>query len=135
MIKPNANFIETRTFYTWMGEDGIGRTQVKPGAEVVLDDAKENSVAVNQLKADTKFPLIIDTRNIKSISKDARDHFSLRGRESKTFAFAILIDSPLSMIIGNFFMGLNKPRVPVKLFTSEEKAISWCKSLKMEAVL
>lgn len=130
MIVPISNVIETRTFYTWMGEDGIARTQVKPNAEVNLADAKENSLVVNQLKAEEKFPLIVDTRRIKSISKEARDYFSLRGRESKTFAFAILIDSPLSMIIGNFFMGLNKPRVPVKLFTSEEKAISWCQSLE-----
>lgn len=124
---PDIGVVELRTYYTWMGADGIARTKVKQGAEIVLDDAKENSRVVNSLEGSATFSLIVDTRMIKSITKEARDYFSLRGRESRVYAFAILIDSPLSRIIGNFFMGLNKPRVPVKLFTSEQKAIAWCK--------
>src|ERR1700756_4774181 len=41
--------------------------------------------------------------------------------------FSILIESPLSRIIGNFFMGLNKPSVPAKLFNNEQDAIAWLK--------
>jgi hypothetical protein len=29
--------------------------------------------------------------------------------------------------MGNFFLGLNKPHFPTKLFTSEEKAEVWLK--------
>jgi hypothetical protein len=124
---PSENVLELRTYQTWMGKDGIARTRVREGAEIVLEDAKANSVAVNSLTGPEKFALIVDTRNIKSITKEARDHFSMNGRESRVVIFAILIDSPLSRIIGNFFMGLNKPRVPVKLFNSEAKAVEWCR--------
>src|SRR5687767_5776752 len=127
MNRPSEGVFETRVYYTWMGQDGVARTQVKPGAEVVLEDARENSRIVNSLNGPERFPLLIDTRQIKSISKEARDHFSLRGRSSRVNGFAILIDSPLSKIIGNFFMGLNKPRVPARLFTSEEQAAAWCR--------
>lgn len=130
MIRPKQGVTELRAYYTWMGDDGIARTQVKVGSDVILEDAQENSIAVNTMVGPPKYPLVIDTRKIKSITKEARDFFSMRGRESRVFAFAILVDSPLSKIIGNFFMGLNKPRVPVKLFTKEDKAIDWCKKLK-----
>jgi len=130
MDRPIKGVSELRTYYTWMGEDGIARTQVKPGSEVVLEDAHENSKVVNALVGPANYPIVIDTRQIKSITKEARDFFSMRGRESRVYAFAILVDSPLSKIIGNFFMGLNEPRVPVKLFTKEEKAIDWCKKTK-----
>lgn len=123
---PLEKVLELRTYHTWMGLDSIARTRVKEGAEIVLEDARANSGAVNSLHGPEKFTLIVDTRNIKSISKDARDYFSMNGRESRVIAFAILIDSPLSRIIGNFFMGLNKPRVPVKLFNKEYKAVLWC---------
>lgn len=126
---PSESVIELRTYYTWMGNDSIARTLVKEGAEIVLEDAKANSVAVNGLLGPQKFALIVDTRKIKAITKEARDYFSLNGRESRVIAFAILIDSPLSRIIGNFFMGLNKPRVPVKLFNIETKAVAWCQTL------
>jgi len=127
MKLPIEGIIELRTYYTWMGNDNIARTCVKKGAEINLEDAKENSIAVNSLSGPDNFVLIVDTRNIKSITKEARDYFSMRGRSSRVFAFAILIDSPLSKIIGNFFMGLNKPRVEVRLFTDENKAVYWCK--------
>jgi hypothetical protein len=123
---PSEYVLELRSYHTWMGKDGIARTRVKDGAEIVLEDAKANSVAVCSLVGPEKFALIVDTRQIKSITKEARDYFSLNGRESRVVAFAILIDSPLSRIIGNFFMGLNKPRVPVKLFNRESRAVDWC---------
>jgi hypothetical protein len=120
---------DLRCYVSWMGVDGIARTVVKDNAEVQLEDAVENSVCINALPGPDRFVLLIDSRPIKSITKEARDHFSMRGRESRVIGFAILIHSPLSTIIGNFFMGLNKPRVPMRLFTDEEKALEWCKAL------
>jgi len=108
-----------------MGTDGIARTKVKPQAEVSIKESLENSMAVNGLFVDKKFPLLIDARQIKSISKEARDNFSIKNRPTNINSFAVIIDSPLSRIIGNFFMGLNKPSVPAKLFNNEQDAISW----------
>ena len=122
----NPTRTDLRCYITWMGEDGVARTVVKAGSEIELEDAQENSRAVNALPGPETFALVIDSRHIKSISKEARDHFSMRGRESRVIGFAIVIESPLSTIIGNFFMGLNKPRVPMRLFTDEEKAVQWC---------
>jgi hypothetical protein len=121
------NPVKTSAYITWMGEDGIARTIVKKNAEVTLKEAKENTVAVFSLYKDKKFPLLIDSRNIKYITKEARDHFSINNRETLITCFGIIIDSPLSRIIGNFFMGLNKPSIPAKLFTNEEEALKWLK--------
>ncbi|MES2589165.1 MAG: hypothetical protein V4622_09300 [Bacteroidota bacterium] len=124
--------IEITCYFTWMGEDGIARTKVKTAAEVNLEFAKENSVAVNSLsKKGEKFPLIVDARGIKSMTRDARNQFSTRGRKTFVTSFAIIIDSPLSRVIGNFFMGINKPAVPTRLFESEEKAKEWLLNLNL----
>jgi len=120
-----AHVIKTSAYTTWMGPDGIARTVVKADAEIGMKEAIENTNAVSSLFEGKKFPLLIDSRNIKYITKEARDHFSMRNRESVVNSFAILIYSPLSRIIGNFFMGLNKPRVPAKLFNDEEEAVKW----------
>ncbi|HXB40311.1 MAG TPA: STAS/SEC14 domain-containing protein [Bacteroidia bacterium] len=121
------NPVKTTAYTTWMGEDGIARTVVKKNAEVKLKEAVENTEAVFSLFKDKKFPLLIDSRYIKYITKEARDHFSINNRETVIICFGILIDSPLSRVIGNFFMGLNKPSVPAKLFTNEEEALKWLK--------
>jgi hypothetical protein len=126
-LSPPANAIEINTFFTWMGEDGICRTVTKPMAEIDLEDAIENTIVVTGLYAGKKFPLLVDSRNIKSMTREARQHFSTNGRETKLTSFAILVKSPLSKVIGNFFMGLNKPQVPARLFDNESDAIDWLK--------
>jgi hypothetical protein len=118
---------ETEAFFTWMGPDGICRTSTKAGAEVELKHAKENSIIVNGLHQDKKFPLLVDSRSIRSISKEARRHFSTNGRETKITSIAILVNSPLSRVIGNFFMGINRPQVPTRLFETEADATDWLK--------
>lgn len=129
---PEYGCLELRCYLTWMGKDGIARTVVKKDTEIVLADAQENSKAINQLIGPEKFTLIVDAREIKSISREAREFFSLRGRESRVVGFAFIIGSPLSSFIGNFFIHLNKPRVPVKLFTDQEKAKMWCTQIMKE---
>lgn len=126
-LKPSHNAVELACFYTWMGEDGICRTVTKPGADIGLSAAMENSHAVNSFYKTKKFPLLIDARNIQAMSKEARKHFSTNGRETKINCFGIVVTSPLSRVIGNFFMGINKPQVPARLFNNEQDAIAWLK--------
>ena len=108
-----------------MENDGIVRTMVKPGAEIYLRDAEENTAAVATFYTGKKFPLLVDLRNIKSISREAREHFSLKGRESVVNSFGMVLSSSLSRMVGNFFMTFHKPAVPVKLFNDEGKALAW----------
>jgi hypothetical protein len=119
-----SNLTETRVFITWM-EDGICFTEVKPGSDITLQDAIENTAAVKKVSGSITGPILVDLRRIRSISKEARDHFSMRNRIPGVNAIAMLIKSPVSRIIGNFFLGLNKPVVSTQLFTSREKAMEW----------
>jgi len=108
-----------------MGEDGIARTKVKPGAEIDLEAARQNSIAINSFYTGKKYPLLIDARDVKTMTRDARNQFSTKGRETNTLAFAIMVSSPLSRVIGNFFMGINKPAVPTRLFDNTTDAEKW----------
>jgi hypothetical protein len=80
---PPETALELTVFWTWMGDDGICRTKTKSQAEITLTGAMENSVAVSSFYRDKKFPLLIDARNIKSMTREARKHFSTNGRETK----------------------------------------------------
>lgn len=125
MNTPVKETIEISKFHTWMGDDGIVHTRVKPDSEIFLKDAKENTDAVASFYKDKKLLLMVDIRQIRSISHDARAHFSLQRRDSTVKAFALLLSSAASRLIGNFFISFNNPAVPVRLFTEEVKAIEW----------
>ena len=47
------------------------------------------------------------------------------GKETLVSAFVVLIDSPISRMLSNFFLRVNKPSYPARLFTSEDKTIEW----------
>lgn len=116
--------VETRAFQTYI-KDGICYTTVKPGVVVDVEDAKENTLVVRSLSGDNIFPILVDLRLINHITKEARDHFSMRERKPGVNAIAMLVKSPVSKIIGNFFLGLNKPTVPTQLFNTEARALKW----------
>jgi hypothetical protein len=120
--------INLTSYWTWKGPDGIVRTKVKPGYDITIRDAQENSVAVNSFASDKKFPLMIDSRDIHSMTREAREFFSTRGRETNINSMAVIIRSPISRVIGNFFLGINKPAVPTRLFDNERDAALWLKN-------
>lgn len=122
--------IELTTFLTSVNNEGVAITRVKKDAIIGVAEAKENTKAIISLTGGKPCPMLVDTREINSISKEARDHFSMRDRKGYVNSIAILIASPVSRIIGNFFMGLNKPTVPTKLFTEEETALKWLRTFK-----
>ena len=74
----------------------------------------------------------IDMTAISEISKEARDYFANERTASIQRATALLISSPVSRVIGNFFMGLNKPISPTRLFTDPREAIKWLQTYSDE---
>lgn len=119
---------ETSCFHVWLREDGVLCSKIKQGAVVKLNDAIENTEAISSLIYKEKHPLLVDTRGVKSLSKEARHHFSLRDREKiRLYAIALVVDSLVGRVIGNFFIGINKPMVPTKLFGNVEDAMVWLK--------
>jgi hypothetical protein len=71
------------------------------------------------------FPMVIDIRNIKSITKEARDFLASKEGCEGVLAAGVLIDSAIGKMLGNFFIRINKPLVPTKLFTNLQNAKEW----------
>ena len=121
--KPKGE-IRTRVFKIWLREDGIVQNVVDPGAEYTLADATEVLAGIDKVSKGQRRPLLVDSRNIKSMDRNAR-------QEVATFegitSIAILIDSAVSRMIGNVFLTTNKRSFPARLFTSEAEAIEWLK--------
>ena len=65
---------------------------------------------------------------LKGMSRDARVYFAGPQTAEVESAAALLIHSPLGRAVGNFFLGLNKPLFPTRLFTSESDALAWLSS-------
>jgi len=97
--------------------------------------AKENIDAQERIRDSMnkeKTRVIIDMTAVFEISKEARDYFANERTASIQRATALLIGSAVSRTIGNFFLGLNKPITPTKLFTDPQEAIKWLRTFSNE---
>ena len=96
--------------------------------QTTVELAKENVDAQERLRDSVKkvkTRVLIDMTSTTEISKEARDYFANERTGSIQRATALLIGSPVSRVIGNFFLGLNRPVSPTRLFTDPHKAIQW----------
>lgn len=119
--------IVTRVNTVWLGEDGIARVIHVPGAKVTLEDAEETMAAYRKLSQGRKRPLFVDTKSMKSIERGARQFYAGEEAARVASAVAIIVDTPVSRVLGNFYLGVSKPHLTSQLFTSEDEALEWLK--------
>lgn len=117
----------TRKARLWLGQDGVARVLWEPGAEVTLDDARETMAASLKINKGKRRPLLIDTKTMRSLAREARSYYAGEEAASVASAVAILVGTPVSRVLGNFYIGLSNPRLPSRLFTSEGEALKWLK--------
>jgi hypothetical protein len=116
-----------RTARLRLGDDGIVRIIWVPGAEVTLEDAKETMAAYLKLNKGKRLPLFVDTKTMKSLSRDARKYYAGEEAAKVASAVAIIVGTPVSRVLGNFYLGLSNPHLPSRLFSSESEALEWLK--------
>jgi len=117
--------VTTSVCRLWIGSDGILRMTNLPGTEETIIEARENVAVGSKLQGGGKSHVLVDIRGIKSITKEARDYYSGDEAAKYTSACAILVGSPLTKVIGNFYLGINKTSFPLKIFSSEAMAVEW----------
>ena len=104
---------------------GFVRATVDPLAEMTLEDARE-ALAFTAKVAGERRPVLVDLREIKSQTREVRDYFA--GHEDVVAAcsrVAVLVASPVSRVIGNFFVKTTVQKMPNRLFTDEASAVNW----------
>lgn len=105
--------------------DGILVFHYQPGCEVDIHNARE-VVAEASTLVDRPHPTLILFDGARSVSREAR-HFFATSAENRALCsrVAMLIGSPVSRVIGNFFLGLNRTSFPIRLFDDESSARAW----------
>lgn len=94
-------------------------------AEIELPDALQNHETIKSLTGNDRYLVLVDGRVNLSVSRDARA-FSAQSRETENcIASAFLITSTANKLIGNFYININRPSIPTKIFSTEEKAVQW----------
>lgn len=119
--------IKTRTSEIWIDEQDIYHLTYTKGAEVILEDTLNECRIIGEMSDHKKVSIMADLNLCTSVSRESRKYYA--GKEANEIfkTAALLVGTQISRAIGNFFLGLNNPVMPVRLFTSENKALKWLK--------
>jgi hypothetical protein len=118
--------ISTTSADVSLGADGILRTQVLRSGRQTLDSARENLAAWNTLSPDHRRPMVVDLRDMNTaIDRDARLFYASSELAPRVTAVALLVGSAASRLVGNFFVAVSRPAMPLKVFTNEAQALAW----------
>jgi hypothetical protein len=118
---------QTRCSKAWLIGDDIIYVECKTNVEIGIEDAKEDMKLSEEMIAGVShFGTIIDTANIKSISKEARDWYSqVQNDNPHNICVALVVNSFYTRIIANFFLGFSNSRTEMKIFNQKDDAIEW----------
>jgi len=124
--------VSTTVSTAYIGADEVLRSRYLPDTTVGIKEAHHEHEVFGELLEKTlgqrRGLMLVDIRNVRSLSREAREFFG--GEDSCALAVGLLTGSPLTRMVGNFFLRLSGTNHPTRLFTNEEKAVEWLSTLK-----
>ncbi|MCW3071001.1 MAG: hypothetical protein JWO44_891 [Bacteroidetes bacterium] len=97
----------------------------KEGAELDVKEIREMIVAAESLSNKKPYLLFSDVRNHVAISSEGRKIAADKKESPCVIANAVLTNNFALKLTANFFIKVNKPHFPVRVFNDEIKAHLW----------
>ena len=112
--------------------NGILKAVLADYDEITLEDVKEQRKIAHELTGGKPHVVLAITGRRTSATKEAREYSSKNTPEGR-IAEAILIKSLPVRLMGKFYININKPAVPTKMFDTEAEALVWLRQRLFEA--
>lgn len=125
----SGNFFENNYIKAWY-DNNIVAAEFKID-KLDLEAAKQTVELRLKMVQGVKHLVLIDAQNVKTITKDARDYFASDEGSKFIIASALVLDSTVGKILGNFFLQISKPKVPLRLFTNKADALDWLNTFQV----
>ncbi len=127
-IPEKEEIIEIKEAIITLRNDGVIQITYKKG--VVIDIDLQNRIAAifNELCKDGKRPFLFNAFDGVSVTPEARANAIKMEKTFPAIATAVLADTLAYKLIANFYLKVNRPQSPYRVFTEMEKAIEWLQS-------
>ena len=100
---------------------------------LIDEDTARAAVAFRlEVLDDDDIRLLADTTNIKSVTKAARDFLGTAAGYEGIEASALVASSPLTVMLGNFYMKFSTQPKPTRLVKNRDEGLAWLRSLKLD---
>lgn len=115
-------------YYLSYKSDGIMYIHVSSEVEESVPIAMKMVEKLGKMTNRKKVPLLFNFDEFALPGKANREFWSKKEACPYSLADAFIVSSNGLRIIANFYLKINKPERPTKMFTDEESAIKWLKT-------
>ncbi|MCB0755367.1 MAG: hypothetical protein H6603_06655 [Flavobacteriales bacterium] len=114
---------------------GVIHAKVLHGVEIDLKKAEIYHSLVEHLSKNEQHSTVIDLTGISGITPDARAFLQKTSSEwGKTVAVALVTNTFTARVLANFFLSINKPSYPVKVFSDALDAQHWARNEYLKVI-
>jgi len=106
-------------------KDNILEVSYKPGLHINYQIAEKIVRDRLSFAESKKMATMIMSNGVIGMDKPARQYLASEEGTKNLLATAIIVDSAFSSFLGNFFLRVNKTKMPVKIFSNIPKARKW----------
>lgn len=111
-------------------ENNIYRLLIREDADIELQDAIDLIRIGTEMTRGMRVVAVVDAKRNFTISGEARKYFAENTVRQQFAATAIITGSLAQRLIINFFINMNRPEVPTRLFRNETDAMAWLKGFQ-----
>lgn len=115
----------TETSHYFVRDDGIVIQAVVSPRKQTLVEVRDNVDAFNQIAAGRRRLLLVDMRVPYTLEPKGRAFYATPEASRWVIALAMVTPSTATRILGNFFLGLNQPAYPCRMFATVDDAVPW----------
>ena len=110
---------------SWDETEQVVRFVWAPGSVCTVQQARAGSATIRALDKGT-VPMLVDMRQMKKLEREARELY--KTDKGGVGAMALLVGSPVTKMLANFFMRTDTDTTPTRMFTDESMALTWLRA-------
>lgn len=120
--------IQLENYSIFLREDNIIQIEIIESAEISIDEVIEGTDKIMRIVGDNKHPVLFIANEYSLPSKESREYLAKKESLPYSLADAYVINSFPQKLAANFYLKVNKPARPTKMFTNTEEALKWLKT-------
>jgi hypothetical protein len=114
-------------YYLSLRSDGIMHIRISPEKEESVELVKKMVEKLGEMVNYTQIPILIRHEEFALPGKANRDYWATKEACPYSKAEAFMINSVALQLIANFYLRINRPERPTRMFSNEEEAVKWLK--------
>ena len=119
------NKLSSDLFTLLLIREDLIQLQIKEGVEIGESEVRKIAEGYEKLTKNKPYAVIVNAKAFSSVTKKAREVSANELYSPNRVGSAIMVENLGQQLLASFYINVNKPKVPTRIFQNREKAIEW----------